>query len=91
MSIYSDWAEESYTQFALLSEDTTPERIKKNRIKVAPVCRKANKLKKVKDHEAFRLCYEWEHYFDEGYKSTENIDTLPEKLRVALLDMIEEG
>ena len=31
--------------------------------------------------ELSRLLYEYEHYFDNGYKSPENIDTLPDKIK----------
>jgi len=90
MSNYSDWAEETYTIFKDLPPDIQ-ENIKSNRDKLKSQNAKARKLKKLKDHEAFRLCYELEHYFDDGYMSTENIDDLPEKVEKALLAMIEEG
>ena len=91
MSDYSEWAEQAYADFVKLGRDTVPEKIKENRDKFLPHCSKARKLKKVKDHEVFRLCDEWEHYFDPGYRPSMSIDYLPDKLKSALLDMIEEG
>ena len=59
MSDYSEWAEQAYADFVKLGRDTASEKIKENRDKFLPHCRKAKKLKKVKDHEAFRLCDQW--------------------------------
>jgi len=87
MSQYSEWAKGAYDEFGRFEADTTFENIKRNREKFLPYYKKAEKLGETKQHDAFYYCHEWMHYFDNGYKSPENIDTLPDKFKDALADL----
>jgi len=88
-------AEELLDAFGCLLPDTTPERIRCNR---ASLCVFYNKMRRasrtiprpIPDEvkEAVRLFNEYYHYFDKGYHSSENIDSLPDKLKEALGDVI---
>jgi len=87
-----EWLEETIAQIESNPDDTTPERIRDNRIKLGGVFRRkeeiessviANKPKaKNEVAELKQLLYDYYHYFDAGYKpeSGETIDTLPTKI-----------
>lgn len=77
--------------------DTTPERIRENRMRMLPYLKK---IEKVAHKEAKDTFLNWFHYFTPGYESPVSIDELcgsgrfrdkPGKLREAIADLEVNG
>ena len=94
------WAKEAYRIICESSKDTTPRRIWQNRERLLPSFIEREDVDVIKEaldsptayqymKELVRLLYEYEHYFDKGYRSPENIDDLPDKLKRMLARVIK--
>lgn len=81
MAIDKEWVKEALALFQSLPSDTTPDRIKENRKKMLVHATKAQALKDSGvNNVALDKFLDWFHYFDLGYKSEYNIDTLPQDI-----------
>ena len=93
------WAKEILTYLNNAKPDTTPERVRKNRERLLPSFVEMEDVYAFKDElppkalafliELIRLLYEYQHYFDDGYRSSENIDTLSDKLKLSLAKVVK--
>jgi len=85
-----DWARECLNEFLTLERDTTQERIKRNRQKM--LLRASDTFEKsAASDKVSELIYEYQHYFDTGFRSKYNIETLPTLIESALIDMASKG
>lgn len=92
------WARETYLELRGLPADTVPVRIKSNRDRLLPHFLEREDIDTLKEElpaqvkeflrELVRLLHEYEHYFDNGYRSCENIDTLPDKIKDKLAKLM---
>ena len=93
-----NWAQKIYDYLENADPDTTPDRIKLNRAKMFLAKTETPYVEALRGgltagQRTFleRLIYlfgEWVHYFDNGRRSPENIDDLPDKLKDALAKVI---
>ncbi len=95
-----EWLVCLLTELNNLPEDTIPERIKSNRDRMTCLIAKSDRVKRlvstypigVKTYiENFlQLLYEWQHYFDTGYKAPHTIDELPDLIRTYITNTIKK-
>ena len=93
-----NWAQGIYDYLETADPDTTPDRIKLNRAKTLLANAEMPSVEALKagltaGQQVFleNLIYlfgEWVQYFDNGRRSPENIDDLPDKLKDALARVI---
>ena len=90
------WAKKVWLDLRSYDPDTVPVRIKGNREKMKPhmvglatLSTNMPPADKVLFDKAVDLLNDYYHYFDEGYRSFNNIDTLPDKCYQALITIIE--
>ena len=93
-----NWAQTIYDYLENADPDTTPDRIKLNRAKmflanaempyVEALIAELTPAQQTFLENLIYLFGEWVHYFDNGRRSPENIDDLPDKLKLALSKII---
>lgn len=91
-----DWAKRVWLDIRSYDPDTVPVRIKSNREKLRPHLIGLEKMTsgmpvndKLLVDEAIDLLEDFYHYFDNGYRSLNNIDNLDLLCKASLLKILE--